>query len=126
MTTPDFKKQISEGIPAELPPLKPYDRNINHAPKRKDILSLSEKRLALKNSLRYFPEKFHKVLAKEFASELMEYGRIYMYRFRPDYEIKARHIDEFPYQSRKAAAIMLMISNNLDLSVAQHHHELIT
>jgi len=126
MTTPDFKKQISEGIPAELPPLKPYDRNINHAPKRKDILSLSEKRLALKNSLRYFPEKFHKVLAKEFASELMEYGRIYMYRFRPDYEIKARHIDEFPYRSRKAAAIMLMISNNLDLSVAQHPHELIT
>ncbi len=126
MTTDDFRKLISEGIPSELPSLKPYDQEINHAPKRKDILTPAEKKLALKNSLRYFPSKFHKVLAGEFAKELIEYGRIYMYRFRPDYEIKARHIDDFPYRSRKAAAIMLMVSNNLDHSVAQHPHELIT
>jgi urocanate hydratase len=126
MTATDFKKHISEGIPAELPALKPYDHNLNHAPKRKDILTRDEKKLALKNALRYFPGKFHLLLAKEFADELSRYGRIYMYRFRPDYEIKARHIDDFPYRSRKAAAIMLMISNNLDLSVAQHPHELIT
>lgn len=126
MTTTDFKKHISEGIPAELPALKPYDHNLNHAPKRKDILTRDEKKLALKNALRYFPGKFHSLLAKEFADELSRYGRIYMYRFRPDYEIKARHIDDFPYRSRKAGAIMLMISNNLDLSVAQHPHELIT
>ncbi len=126
MKNAEFKKQIAEGIPAELPPLKPYDDNLNHAPKRKDILTDSEKHLALKNALRYFPEKFHSVLAIEFARELKTYGRIYIYRFRPDYEIKARHIDEFPYKSRSAAAIMLMISNNLDLTVAQHPHELIT
>jgi urocanate hydratase len=126
MTAGDFRKQISEGIPSELPDIKPYDNNLNHAPKRKDILSLKEKKLALKNALRYFPEKFHKVLAPEFAAELLKYGRIYMYRFKPDYQIKARHLDEFPYLSRKAAAIMLMISNNLDQSVAQHPDELIT
>ncbi len=126
MTSPEFKKQVSGGIPSVLPPMKPYESNINHAPKRKAILSHDEKKLALKNALRYFPEKFHSVLAREFAQELSEYGRIYMYRFRPDYEIKARHIDDFPYKSRKAAAIMLMISNNLDNSVAQHPHELIT
>src|SRR5664280_1799835 len=126
MTTAEFKKLISEGIPSELPSAKLYDRNINHAPKRKDILNDIEKRLAIKNALRYFPEKFHNVLAREFADELMTFGRIYMYRFRPDYEIKARHIDDFPYKSRSAAAIMLMISNNLDISVAQHPHELIT
>jgi urocanate hydratase len=126
MITTDFKSQIAEGIPSELPELKEYDRLINHVPKRKDILSISEKRLALKNALRYFPGKFHKILAKEFMQELLDYGRIYMYRFMPDYEIRARHIDEFPYRTRSAAAIMLMISNNLDIEVAQHPHELIT
>ena len=126
MSTAELKKQISEGIPSELPVPKPYDSNINHAPKRKDILNGAEKRLAVKNALRYFPVKFHPVLAKEFALELKEYGRIYMYRFRPDYEIKARHLDDFPYRSCSAASIMLMISNNLDNSVAQHPHELIT
>jgi urocanate hydratase len=126
MTITDFKKLISEGIPSDLPELKPYDNNINHAPKRKDILNNVEKRLAIKNALRYFPERHHPVLAKEFAMELATYGRIYMYRFRPDYEIKARHMDDFPFHSRSAGAIMLMISNNLDVRVAQHPHELIT
>jgi urocanate hydratase len=126
MSTTDFKKLIAEGIPSELPAFKFYDRNINHAPKRKEILNRAEKKLAIKNALRYFPEKFHLSLAKEFADELATYGRIYMYRFIPDYEIKARHIDDFPYRSRSAAAIMLMISNNLDITVAQHPHELIT
>lgn len=126
MTNGDFKKQISEGIPSELPDLKPYNSKLNHAPKRKDILNLKEKKLAIKNALRYFPEKFHKKLAREFAAELEQYGRIYMYRFKPDYQIKARHLDEYPYKSRKAAAIMLMISNNLDHLVAQHPEELIT
>ncbi len=125
MTT-EFKKQVAEGIPSVLPDIKVYDKNINHAPKRKEILNGDEKRLALKNALRYFHEKFHSVLAKEFADELETYGRIYMYRFRPDYEIKARHIDDFPYRSHSAAAIMLMISNNLDIAVAQHPYELIT
>jgi urocanate hydratase len=126
MNLSDFRKQISEGIPAVLPPAKPYDQNINHAPKRKDILSREEKKLALKNALRYFPVKLHSILAKEFVEELKDFGRIYMFRFRPDYEIKARHINDFPHKSVKAAAIMLMISNNLDNSVAQHPHELIT
>ena len=126
MTPAEFKKLVAEGIPLELPAFKFYDQNINHAPKRKEILNRAEKKLAIKNALRYFPEKFHLVLAKEFADELATYGRIYMYRFRPDYEIKARHIDDFPYRSRAAAAIMLMISNNLDINVAQHPHELIT
>ena len=126
MTTAEFMKMVKEGIPSELPSVKLYDRNINHAPKRKDILNDLEKRLAIKNALRYFPEKFHNVLAKEFAEELLTFGRIYMYRFRPDYEIKARHIDDFPHRSQSAAAIMMMISNNLDVAVAQHPHELIT
>jgi len=126
MTSTDFKRMIAEGIPSELPSLKSYDQNINHAPKRKDILNSIEKKLALKNALRYFPEKFHSQLVKEFADELAKYGRIYMHRFRPDYEIKARHIDDFPYRSRRAGAIMFMISNNLDVKVAQHPHELIT
>jgi urocanate hydratase len=126
MTTSDFKKLLTEGIPEKLPDVKPYDNNLNHAPKRKDILNNTEKKLAIKNALRYFPEKFHSVLAKEFAKELATYGRIYMYRFRPDYEIKARNIDNYPHRSRSAAAIMLMISNNLDYAVAQHPHELIT
>jgi urocanate hydratase len=126
MTTSDLKRLIAEGIPRELPDPKPYDNNLNHAPKRKDILNNEEKKLAIKNALRYFPVKFHSVLAKEFAHELAAYGRIYMYRFIPDYEIKARHLDDFPHRTRSAAAIMLMISNNLDYTVAQHPHELIT
>mgnify|MGYP000276436249 CR=1 FL=1 len=126
MTREEFRKAVLEGIPEELPEHKPYDRNINHAPKRKDVLSKQEKRLALRNALRYFNKKHHKLLAREFAEELREYGRIYMHRFRPDYEIKARHIDDFPHRSRHAAAIMLMLSNNLDQVVAQHPHELIT
>jgi urocanate hydratase len=125
-TISDFRKQIAEGIPAVLPPLKQYDSSINHAPRRKDILTSDEKRLAVSNALRYFLPEFHHVLAPEFASELAEFGRIYMYRFRPDYAIKARHIDDFPHKSRNAAAIMMMISNNLDNEVAQHPHELIT
>ena len=120
-----FKEEILAGIPAELPEVKPYDPEINHAPKRKDILSDEEKVLALKNALRYFPERHHAVLAKEFAEELKKYGRIYMYRFRPSYEIYARPIDEYPAKSRQAAAIMAMIQNNLDPRVAQHPHELI-
>ena len=126
MTPAHFKRLVSEGIPETLPAPKPFDQDLNHAPKRKDILSIEEKKLAIKNALRYFPVHFHKVLAPEFAVELRETGRIYMFRFRPDYEIKARHIDDFPFRSRHAAAIMLMISNNLDRKVAQHPCELIT
>lgn len=126
MNISEFKKMVAEGIPRVLPAPKTYDRNLNHAPKRKDILSPEEKRLAVKNALRYFPVHFHEVLAKEFALELADFGRIYMYRFRPDYIMKARHIEDFPYRSKHAAAIMLMISNNLDPEVAQHPHELIT
>jgi urocanate hydratase len=126
MTPSDFKRLISKGIPSRLPDPEPYDHSVSHAPRRKDILSPSEKRLALKNALRYFPARFHKVLASEFASELADYGRIYMYRFRPRYEMKARNISEYPFRSEKAAAIMLMIMNNLDPAVAQHPHELIT
>ncbi len=125
MTMNTFQEEILAGIPAELPEVKPYDPEINHAPKRKDILTEEEKVLALKNALRYFPERHHAVLAKEFADELRKYGRIYMYRFRPSYEIYARPIDEYPAQSRQAAAIMAMIQNNLDPRVAQHPHELI-
>ncbi|MBQ8421267.1 MAG: urocanate hydratase [Bacteroidales bacterium] len=126
MTQQQFQEDILAGIPAELPQPKPYDTAINHAPKRKDILSDEEKVLAIKNALRYFPKEHHAVLAEEFAMELKEYGRIYMYRFRPDYEMYARPIDEYPAKSRQAAAIMAMIQNNLDYRVAQHPHELIT
>ena len=122
----DFQKEILAGIPDVLPAPKPYDPTINHAPKRKDILSEEEKVLAIRNALRYFPAKHHAVLAKEFAEELKTYGRIYMYRFRPDYPMYARPIDEYPAKSRQAAAIMAMIQNNLDPRVAQHPHELIT
>lgn len=122
----EFQKEILAGIPDVLPPLKPYDKSVNHAPKRKDILTDDEKRLALRNALRYFDPKLHKQLIPEFLDELKTYGRIYMYRLRPDYDMHARHIDEYPYESRKAAAIMLMINNNLDKAVAQHPHELIT
>jgi urocanate hydratase len=126
MNTSKFQELISEGIPDKLPEPKPFDQTINHAPRRKDILSAEEKKLAIKNALRYFPVRFHKILAVEFARELYDMGRIYMYRFRPDYDIRARHIDDYPCLSGKAAAIMLMISNNLDEQVAQHPHELIT
>ena len=120
-----FQEEILAGIPAELPEVKAYDPEINHAPRRKDILSPEEKVLALKNALLYFPAKHHAVLAKEFAEELHKYGRIYMYRFRPSYAMYARPIDEYPARSRQAAAIMAMIQNNLDPRVAQHPHELI-
>ena len=126
MTREEFQNDIRAGIPDRLPAAKPYDRQINHAPKRKEILSAEEQVLALKNALRYFPAKHHAVLAKEFAEELHRYGRIYMYRLRPDYEMYARPIDEYPARCRQAAAIMLMIQNNLDKAVAQHPHELIT
>ncbi|HAQ62676.1 TPA: urocanate hydratase [Candidatus Delongbacteria bacterium] len=122
----DFKSQILEGIPKELPEPQLYDKTINHAPKRKDILTKTEKKLALKNALRYFDKKHHKTLAPEFLEELNKYGRIYMYRFRPFYKITARSINEFPHRSVQAAAVMLMVSNNLDYAVAQHPHELIT
>ncbi|QGY43159.1 urocanate hydratase [Maribellus comscasis] len=126
MTAEEFKSAISEGIPDQLPTLKAYDTTINHAPRRKDILSVKEKKLAVKNALRYFPQKFHTVLASEFLEELNSYGRIYMYRFRPAYKMYARPIDEYPAKSKQAASIMLMIQNNLDPAVAQHPHELIT
>ncbi len=121
-----FQDQIKEGIPKNLPQLKPYDNSINHAPKRKDILSNDEKKLALKNALRYFDKSHHSELISEFKNELETYGRIYMYRFRPDYKMYARPIAEYPAKSQQAAAIMLMIQNNLDYAVAQHPHELIT
>lgn len=121
-----FKQQIEQGIPNILPNPKPYEANINHAPKRKEILSADEKKLALRNALRYFDPKDHAVLAQEFLEELNTYGRIYMYRLRPEYEMKARPISEYPGKCEQAKAIMLMIQNNLDYAVAQHPHELIT
>ena len=126
MTLELFKQLILQGIPSELPKLKIYESTINHAPKRKQILNTEEKKLALRNALRYFDKKHHTVLVKEFSEELNTYGRIYMYRFRPDYKIFARPILEYPYKSIQAAAIMHMLSNNLDYAVAQHPHELIT
>jgi len=121
-----FQEELRLGIPAELPEMPVYDTTINHAPKRKDILSQEEKRLALRNALRYFPKHLHAQLAPEFAEELQKYGRIYMYRYRPTYPMYARPIDEYPHKSQQAAAIMMMIQNNLDPRVAQHPHELIT
>ena len=126
MTLEQFQADIRAGIPDVLPEPKPYDTTVNHAPKRKEILTREEKVLAIKNALRYFPEKHHALLAPEFAEELEKYGRIYMYRLRPDYEMYARPIEEYPAKSRQAAAMMLMIQNNLDKAVAQHPHELIT
>ncbi len=126
MTKEEFAKEIRAGIPQTLPELQPYDTTINHAPKRKDILNKEEKRLALRNALRYFPKEMHAALAPEFAEELRKYGRIYMYRFRPTYDMHARPIDDYPHCSEQAAAIMMMIQNNLDKAVAQHPHELIT
>ena len=125
MSQEEFSQQIRAGIPDELPQPQPYDETVNHAPRRKDILTPEEKQLALRNALRYFPAKFHATLAPEFADELQRYGRIYMYRFRPTYKMYARPIDEYPHRSKQAAAIMLMIQNNLDSAVAQHPHELI-
>ena len=122
----DFKQTILAGIPDVLPEPRPYDTTVNHAPKRKDILTPEQKKLAVRNALRYFDPRHHAVLAPEFARELETYGRIYMYRFRPSYEMYARPIDEYPAKSRQAAAIMAMIQNNLDPRVAQHPHELIT
>lgn len=122
----DFKTSILQGIPAALPEKKAYDNSISHAPARKDLLSKDEKKLALHNALRYFPRDWHEVLAPEFLEELLTYGRIYMYRFRPDYEMYARPLAEYPFQSQQAGCIMLMIQNNLNPAVAQHPHELIT
>lgn len=122
----DFQQSILEGIPAQIPAPQEYDKDINHAPKRKDILSKEEKELALRNALRYFPAEQHTELASDFAQELKEYGRIYMLRYRPTYEMKARSISDYPGKSEQAKAIMLMIQNNLDYAVAQHPHELIT
>lgn len=126
MNQEDFRKHILAGIPDTLPAQKPFDSSLNHAPKRKDILNAAEKKLAIRNALRYFPSQHHGVLAQEFAEELKKYGRIYMYRFRPDYKIYARPIHEYPFKSIQAGAIMHMLSNNLDYAVAQHPHELIT
>ena len=121
-----FQEQLLAGIPEELPSAKAYDEAINHAPRRKDILSEDEKKLALQNALRYFHPKHHEILGSEFYQELLKYGRIYMYRFRPEYEMKARPLHDYPFKSLQAGAIMLMIQNNLDPAVAQHPHELIT
>lgn len=126
MNLNEFQSAIKQGIPASLPEPKPYNPEVNHAPVRKDILSETEKKLAIRNALRYFEPQHHAILAKEFAEELKKYGRIYMFRFRPDYEMYARPVDQYPAKCTQAAAIMLMIQNNLDPAVAQHPHELIT
>ena len=122
----NLKQAILEGIPSELPAKKDINPSVSHAPKRKDILTKIEKKLAIRNALRYFPEHMHSVLAQEFAKELKIYGRVYMYRFMPDYKIKARHLEDFPHNSKQAAAIQMMLSNNLDHAIAQHPEELIT
>ena len=126
LSSSDFKKIVLAGIPEKLPSEKIFDTNLNHAPKRKDILNKEEKKLAIRNALRYFNNKHHAVLAKEFADELKKYGRIYMYRYRPDYSIYARPVSEYPGKSLQAKCIQHMLSNNLDYAVAQHPHELIT
>ena len=126
MNTEEFKKAVAEGIPEILPEPRPLDQSVNHAPRRKDILSEEEKVLAIKNALRYFPARHHETLAAEFSAELRDYGRIYMYRLRPEYPMFARPVDAYPAKCRQAAAIMAMIQNNLDPRVAQHPHELIT
>jgi urocanate hydratase len=126
MSISEFQAAIKEGLPSSIPDARPLDPEVNHAPRRKDILSRIEKELALRNALRYFPAELHGELAPEFAEELKTYGRIYMYRYRPDYRMYARPIETYPAQSKQAAAIMLMIQNNLDYAVAQHPHELIT
>ena len=126
MSNLSFKEKILRGIPTEIPVKKGYDVDVNHAPKRKEILSKEEKKLAIQNALRYFPQNLHLELSKEFLQELNKFGRIYMYRYRPEYKMYARSIDEYPGKSTQARAIMLMIQNNLDHAVAQHPHELIT
>ena len=126
MTLQEFQADIRGGIPHVLPELQAYDNNVSHAPKRKDILSAEEKKLALRNALRYFPKELHAQLLPEFTQELKDYGRIYMYRLRPRYAMHARPINDYPHHSTQAAAIMMMIQNNLDPAVAQHPHELIT
>ena len=125
MMTP-FQKEITQGLPEQLPAKRSVPGDVNRAPKRKDILTAKEKKLALENALRYFPVEWHEVLATEFLEELKTFGRIYMYRFKPSYEMKARPISDYPAQTPQAAAIMLMIQNNLDPAVAQHPEELIT
>jgi len=126
MTNNEFRAAILQGIPDHLPPQKPYDPDMDHAPVRRDVLSEEEKKLAIRNALRYVPPRHHGLLAREFAGELGRYGRIYMYRYRPEYPVYARSIHDYPHRSLQAAAIMLMLSNNLDPAVAQHPHELIT
>jgi urocanate hydratase len=126
MTLDAFRKEITEGIPTIVPETQEYDVTINHAPKRKEVLSTDEKKLALKNALRYFPKEQHRILAPEFAQEMKEYGRIYMLRFKPKHEMYARKIEDYPGKCLQAKAIMLMIQNNLDHAVAQHPDELIT
>ena len=126
MTLQEFQADIRGGIPHVLPELQAYDNSVSHAPKRKDILSAEEKKLALRNALRYFPKELHAQLLPEFTQELKDYGRIYMYRLRPRYAMHARPINDYPHHSMQAAAIMMMIQNNLDPAVAQHPHELIT
>ena len=126
MTLEEFQNEIMEGIPSELPTKAEYNLNLNHAPKRKEILSVDEKKLALKNALRYFPIELHTVLASEFAEEMKQFGRIYMLRYKPKHKIFARNIEEYPGKSLQAKAIMLMIQNNLDHAIAQHPDELIT
>ena len=122
----NLKQAILQGIPSELPTKRDINSRVSHAPNRKNILNKEEKQLAIRNALRYFPEHMHPVLAPEFAEELKNYGRIYMYRFMPDYEIKARHLEDFPHKSKQAAALQMMLSNNLDEAIAQHPEELIT
>lgn len=126
MNIQEFQKEILQGIPNEMPKTQPYDSSVSHAPKRKDILNSEEKKLALRNALRYFKPEWHLILAPEFMQELKDFGRIYMYRFRPTYRMYARPIEEYPAKSKQAASIMLMIQNNLDYAIAQHPHELIT
>ena len=125
MMTP-FQKEITQGLPEHLPAKRSVPSDVNRAPKRKDILSAKEKKLALENALRYFPAEWHEALATEFLEELKEFGRIYMYRFKPSYDMHARPIEDYPCKTPGAAAIMLMIQNNLDPAVAQHPEELIT
>jgi urocanate hydratase len=126
MKTDEFKSAIQEGIPDILPGKKPFNPSVNHAPKRKDILSKAEKKLSVQNALRYFKPEHHATLAPEFLEELQQYGRIYMHRLRPEYEMKAHPLEDYPHLSIQAASIMMMIQNNLDHAIAQHPHELIT
>ena len=123
MTLTDIQRDIQQGIPSSIPPKKTFDSSVNHAPKRKKILSDEERKLALRNALRYFPKEQHEELVQDFAEELDTYGRIYMYRYRPDYPLYARDIKEYPGKCDQAKAIMMMIQNNLDYAVAQHPHE---